>query len=133
MGRVLPEEPFQSADCDGDDTCVILYTGGTTGIPKGAMLTHKNLLYTAQNVCYHERMVAEDIGLYFFPSNHVFAGNHIMNSLFHAYGTIVLHKGFDMDEIASSIEANGVTRLYAVPTIYIRFLNTPECHSCLRS
>jgi len=128
-----PEEPFPSADCDADDTCVILYTGGTTGIPKGAMLTHRNLLYTAQNVCYHERMVVEDRGLCFLPLNHVFAGNHIMNSIFHAFGTLVLHKGFDMDEIVSSIEANSVTRLYAVPTVYIRLLNTPECHNRLRS
>ena len=129
----LPEEPFLSADCDADDTCVILYTGGTTGIPKGAMLTHKNLLYTAQNVCYHERMVSEDRGLCFLPLNHLFAGNHIMNSIFHACGTIVLHTGFDMEEVIASIKANGVTRLYAVPTIYIRFLNTPECHGSLQS
>jgi long-chain acyl-CoA synthetase len=132
-GMSSPTGPYSSVVCDADDTCVILYTGGTTGIPKGAMLTHKNLLYTAQNVCYHERMVAEDRGLCFLPLNHVFAGNHIMNSIFHAFGTLVLHKGFDMDEIVSSIEANRVTRLYAVPTVYIRFLNAPECHSRLRS
>jgi long-chain acyl-CoA synthetase len=132
-GMSSSEGPFPVADCGADDSCVILYTGGTTGIPKGAMLTHKNLLYTAQNVCYHERMVVEDRGLCFLPLNHVFAGNHIMNSIFHAFGTLVLHKGFDMDEIVSSIETNGVTRLYAVPTVYIRFLNTPECHNRLRS
>lgn len=130
---VSPEKIFPGIDCDGDDTCVILYTGGTTGIPKGAMLTHKNLLYTAQNVCYHEQMITEDRGLCFLPLNHVFAGNHIMNALLHAFGTIVLHKGFDMDDIISSIETNGITRLYAVPTVYIRFLNAPECHSRLRS
>jgi long-chain acyl-CoA synthetase len=56
-----------------------------------------------------------------------------MNSIMHAYGTLVLHQGFDMDQIVSSIEANGVTRLYAVPTVYIRFLNNPACHSRLRS
>ena len=37
--------------CDAEEECVILFTGGTTGTPKGAMLTHRNLLYTAQNVC----------------------------------------------------------------------------------
>jgi long-chain acyl-CoA synthetase len=125
--------PFPGQDCDGEDPCVILYTGGTTGVPKGAMLTHKNILYTAQNVCYHERTSSKDRGLCFLPLNHVFAGNHIMNSLMYSMGILVLHKGFDMDEIISSIEVNGVTRLYAVPTVYIRFLNNPDCHSRLRS
>ncbi len=125
--------PFPYVDCNADDPCVILYTGGTTGIPKGAMLTHQNLLYTAQNVCFHERMIAQDRGLCFLPLNHVFAGNHIMNSLFYACGSLILHKGFDIDEIVASIEANHVTRLYAVPTVYIRFLNAPETHSSLKS
>ncbi len=136
LGRKeMPEAKtaFHCLDCDADDPCVVLYTGGTTGIPKGAMLTHTNLLYTAQNVCFHERMTARDRGLCFLPLNHVFAGNHIMNSLFYACGTLVLHKGFDMDLIVSSIESNRVTRLYAVPTVYIRFLNTPESHPCLKS
>jgi len=124
---------FRGADCGPDDTCVILYTGGTTGTPKGAMLTHENLLYTAQNVCYHERTVSGDAGLCFMPLNHVFAGNHIMNSMFYACATLVLHKGFDMDEIISSVEKNRVTRLYAVPTVYIRFLNNPQCHKSLAS
>jgi long-chain acyl-CoA synthetase len=125
--------PFPGMDCEADAPCLILYTGGTTGVPKGAMLTHKNLLYTAQNVCYHERTDAKDRGLCFLPLNHVFAGNHIMNSLLYSFGTLVLHKGFDMDEIISSIEVNGITRLYAVPTVYIRFLNNPDCYSRLRS
>lgn len=125
--------PFPVRDGDGEDPCIILYTGGTTGVPKGAMLTHKNVLYTAQNVCYHERTNAKDRGLCFLPLNHVFAGNHIMNALLYAMGTLVLHKGFDMDEIISSIEANRVTRLYAVPTVYIRFLTNSECHAHLRS
>lgn len=125
--------PFPGKDCDADAPCLILYTGGTTGVPKGAMLTHQNLLYTAQNVCYHERTDSKDRGLCFLPLNHVFAGNHIMNSLLYSFGTLVLHKGFDMDEIISSIEANGITRLYAVPTVYIRFLNNPDCYPRLRS
>ncbi len=128
-----PKEPYPSAECNADDTCTILYTGGTTGKPKGAMLTHKNILYTAQNVCYHERITSEDRSLCFLPLSHVFAGNHIMNAIFHAFGTLVLHKGFDLDKIVSSIETNNVTRLYAVPTVYIRFLNTPACHGSLRS
>ena len=97
------------------------------------MLTHKNILFTAQNACYHERTDQQDRGLCFLPLYHVFAGNHIMNNLLYAGGTLVLHDGFDLDEIVSSIEVNRVSRLYAVPTIYIRLLNNRDCHSRIRS
>lgn len=122
-----------TVDCRPDDVCVILYTGGTTGTPKGAMLTHRNILYTSQNICYHERMVPDDVGICFMPLNHVFGGNHIMNSIFYGCGTLALHRGFDMEEIISSIHTNRVSRLYAVPTVYIRFLNNPDCHKYLKS
>lgn len=122
-----------SMDCEPDDTCVVLYTGGTTGVPKGAMLTHRNLLYTSQNVCFHERLAPGDRSLCFMPLNHVFASNHIMNAGFYSCATLVLHKGFDMDKIVSSISSNQVTRMYAVPTVYIRILNNPDCHPHLGS
>jgi len=125
------QEHGVSVDCGAADMCVILYTGGTTGIPKGAMLTHQNLLYTSQNVCYHERTVPDDALLCFMPLNHVFAGCHIMNSCFYSCATLVLHKSFEMDEIVASIGTNKVTRFYAVPTVYIRLLNNPECHKYL--
>ena len=54
-------QPFVPVDCNPGDECVILFTGGITGTPKGAMLTHRNILYTAQNVCYHERAVLDDV------------------------------------------------------------------------
>ncbi|MBW2066477.1 MAG: AMP-binding protein [Deltaproteobacteria bacterium] len=125
--------PLGVEECEADDTCVHLYTGGTTGVPKGAMLTHKNLLYTCQNVCYHERMSPGDKLLCFMPLNHVFAGCHIMNSCFYSCATLVLHGGFEMEEIISSININRVNRFYAVPTVYIRILNTPEYHKQLDS
>jgi len=119
------QAPFTPVDCHANDECVILFTGGTTGVPKGAMLTHCNILFTAQNVCYHERTVPDDVALCFMPLNHVFGGNHIMNSTLYACGTLVLHKGFDMDRVLASIQTDKVTRFYSVPTVFIRLLNTP--------
>jgi long-subunit acyl-CoA synthetase (AMP-forming) len=75
-----------------DDVTTLLYTGGTTGVPKGAMITHKNLLYSAQTICYYERMVPEDVGICFMPLTHVFGQCHIMNSLLWLWH-IVLLKG----------------------------------------
>ena len=117
----------------GDDTAAILYTGGTTGIPKGAMLTHRNLLYSAQNVAYHERMIPDDVGVIFLPLNHVFAQCHIMHTFFAGCGTLILFPAFDMDAVTAAVIRHGVTRFYAVPTIFIRFLNNPESRKQLKS
>jgi long-chain acyl-CoA synthetase len=122
-----------SARTTGDDVGAILYTGGTTGVPKGAMLTHRNLVSSAQNVAFHERMTPEDVGVCFMPLTHVFAQCHIMNALFFSCGTLVLFPGFDMDEILSAVSTHRVTRFYAVPTVYIRFLNDPSTRERLRS
>jgi long-chain acyl-CoA synthetase len=126
-------EPVLGRITAGDDPCSILYTGGTTGVPKGAILTHRNLLYSAQNVAYHERMIPDDIGVCFMPLNHVFAQCHIMNTFFCSGGTLVLFPSFDMDKVTAAVIEHKVTRFYAVPTIYIRFLNNPEARKQLKS
>jgi len=125
--------PLTEIETSGDDTAAILYTGGTTGTPKGAMLTHRNLLYSAQNVAFHERMVPDDIGTCFLPLNHVFAQCHIMHTFFAGCGTLILFPGFDMDKLVAAVLEHQVTRFYAVPTIFIRFLNNPESRKQLQS
>jgi long-chain acyl-CoA synthetase len=124
--------PFVS-ETKGDDPGSILYTGGTTGTPKGAVLTHGNLLYSAQNVAYHERMVPEDVGICFMPLNHVFAQCHIMNTFFSNCATLILFQAFDMDGVIDAFRKHQVTRFYAVPTIYIRILNASEAKKQLQS
>ncbi|MEJ2641565.1 MAG: long-chain-fatty-acid--CoA ligase [Desulfosarcinaceae bacterium] len=131
--RPETQKPFLPLARDNHDECAILFTGGTTGIPKGAMLTHRNILFSAQNVCYHERAVPEDVALCFLPLNHVFGGVHIMNATFYGCGTLVIHKSFDIDRLLSSVSQEKVTRFYSVPTVFIRLLNTPESHKHLSS
>jgi long-chain acyl-CoA synthetase len=129
----ITDGPIKEIETCGDDTAAILYTGGTTGTPKGAMLTHRNLLYSAQNVAFHERMVPDDIGTCFLPLNHVFAQCHIMHTFFAGCGTLILLPGFDMDKLVAAVIEHKVTRFYAVPTIFIRFLNNPESRKQLKS
>jgi long-chain acyl-CoA synthetase len=131
--RSAGHKPFLPVDCGLDDECAILFTGGTTGIPKGAMLTHRNIMYSAQNVCYHERAIPADVALCFLPLNHVFGGVHIMNSTFFGCGTLVLHKSFDMDRLLSSVQSEKITRFYSVPTVFIRLLNTAKSREYLMS
>jgi len=123
-GRLLEKgsSSFKAVDVDRNNTAAILYTGGTTGIPKGVMLTHENIKSSAHNVTHFERSSQGDRALCFLPPNHVFAQIHIMNSMIYASGCLVIRPSFDLDRVLDAIRRYRVTKFYAVPTIYFRFL-----------
>jgi long-chain acyl-CoA synthetase len=114
---------FKIIDRHPDETAAILYTGGTTGVPKGVMLTHKNIMTSAHNVAYSERSNEQDRALCFLPLSHVFGQIHIMNATICSAGGLVLQPSFDMTSLLGAIKAFKVTKLYAVPTVYIRLLS----------
>jgi long-chain acyl-CoA synthetase len=113
---------FKAIDRDRKDTAAILYTGGTTGIPKGVMLTHENIKSSVHNVSHFERSSQKDRALCFLPPNHIFAQIHIMNSMIYAGGSVVIQPSFDLDKVMDAIKQYGVTKFYGVPTIYYRLL-----------
>ncbi len=113
---------FKALDVDRKNTAAILYTGGTTGIPKGVMLTHENIKASVHNVCHFERTTHVDRGLCFLPLNHVFAQIHIMNSMVYAGSSTVLLSSFDLERVLHTIRRTEVTKFYGVPTIYVRLL-----------
>ena len=120
-GKVLP-----ALDLDRDHPAVILYTGGTTGTPKGAVLTHQNLITSAHHVAYSERSVPTDRALCFLPLSHVFALVHITASTLYSGGSLVMQPSFDLDQALSALANQGVTKFYAVPTVYVRLLGLPD-------
>ncbi|MCX5832496.1 MAG: class I adenylate-forming enzyme family protein, partial [Deltaproteobacteria bacterium] len=71
---------FKAIDRRRKNTAAILYTGGTTGTPKGVMLTHEGISFSSCMIAYFERSVETDVALCFMPFNHVFGQIHIMNS-----------------------------------------------------
>jgi long-chain acyl-CoA synthetase len=113
---------FRAVALDRKNLAAILYTGGTTGTPKGVMLTHENIKASVHNVSHFERSNQEDCALCFLPLNHVFAQVHIMNSMVHVGGSMVVQPSFDLDRVVDAIRRNRVTKFYGVPTIYIRLL-----------
>ncbi len=113
---------FTAIDRDRSDTAAILYTGGTTGTPKGVMLTHENINTAIQSVIFHERSGEEDRALLFLPLNHVFGQMHIMNATISSAGCLEMIPAFDMERVLDLMARGRVTKLFAVPTLYVRFL-----------
>ncbi len=124
---------FETVDRHRQDTAAILYTGGTTGIPKGAMLTHKNIQASVFNVAHYERSTPNDRALCFLPLSHVFGQVHIMGATVLSGGGLVLQPAFDLERVLEAIDRHRVTKFLAVPTIYIRLLRLPDLREKIRS
>jgi long-chain acyl-CoA synthetase len=114
---------FEAVDRDRTDTAVILYTGGTTGIPKGVMLSHENINAAIHTVVFNERSTPEDRALCFLPFNHVFGQMHIMNATILSAGCLEMIPFFDLERVLDLMAAGRVTKFYAVPTVFVRFLS----------
>ncbi|UCF94068.1 MAG: AMP-binding protein [Desulfobacterales bacterium] len=124
---------FKAVDRNRHQTAAILYTGGTTGIPKGAMLSHQNLQAAIHNVAYYERASAADRALCFLPLNHVFAQIHIMHSTVYTGGGLIIQPGFDLEKVLDAIQRRQATKFYAVPTVYIRLLELEDLETKLQA
>ncbi len=114
---------FKALERDRSDTAAILFTGGTTGIPKGVLLTHENITTAINNVVFNERSDQNDRALCFLPFNHVFGQMHIMNATILSGGSLELLPSFDMEKVLNAMESGRVTKLFAVPTVYVRLLS----------
>lgn len=115
-------DTFEAMERDRNDTAAILYTGGTTGNPKGVMLTHENINSTILTVVYDESSNEKDRALCFLPFNHVFGQNHIMNSTILSAGCLEVMPSFDMERVLDLLSSGRVTKLFSVPTVFIRLL-----------
>jgi long-chain acyl-CoA synthetase len=109
---------------DPNDPAVLLYTSGTTGFPKGATLSHGNVISNMESTVHHAGFTHNDRMILFLPLFHVFGQNFIMNATFTAAGTLVMHRRFVLQSVLDSIQNDRVTMFFAVPTIYINLLNT---------
>lgn len=115
---------FQTADRAGDDLAALLYTSGTTGRSKGAMLTHDNLISNALTLKDYWRFTQDDILLHALPIFHTHGLFVATNVTLAAGGTIDFLPRFDLDRIIERLPH--ATAMMGVPTFYTRLLDDPR-------
>jgi long-chain acyl-CoA synthetase len=117
----------QTAATNADDTAVILYTSGTTGRPKGAELTHANLLLNAHVVNMQLVPLTPDtVALGVLPLFHSFGQTVVQNAVLATGGSIVLMPRFDAGGAMALMQKHRVSVFAGVPTMYFALLNHPE-------
>ncbi|GAA2596508.1 AMP-binding protein [Actinomadura fulvescens] len=121
-----PADPVALAEArlavDPADPLVILYTSGTTGRPKGAMLTHRGILASASAQADHLAMDDGDVLLGHLPFNHVGGITCTIMAALVSGGSVALLPAFGPDAALRAIERHRVTFLGAVPTMYVLML-----------
>ena len=109
------------------DVALIQYTGGTTGVPKGAMLTHQNLSANARQVtAIDPQPGAPDRILGVLPLFHVFANTCVLNRTVLSGGCIVMLPRFDAGQVLAALDRTKATSLPGVPTMYQALLDHPQ-------
>lgn len=111
-----------------EDIAVLQYTGGTTGTPKGAMLTHANLSINAAQTLYWDPSVqpGKDIMLGALPLFHVFAMTLVLNASTLGGARMVLMPKFELEEALALVARYRVTLMPGVPTMFTAILNHPD-------
>jgi acyl-CoA synthetase (AMP-forming)/AMP-acid ligase II len=134
-GDVLFEEPDSAdmealagarADVDEDDVAFIVYTSGTTGVPKGAMLTQKNLIAYVNGQVDASFVTSDDRLLLDIPVNHVGGGVMAIMSMLLVGGTLVILDAFIPDEVLRTVQDEKVTVMGQVPAQYILLMMSPS-------
>ncbi len=108
------------------DVAVLQYTGGTTGVAKGAMLTHANLYLNAAVIAAWFPLAKDDIALGVLPFFHIYGMTAAMNAPLYAGGSIVLLPRFDVEAVMETIQKEKVTSFCGVPTMYIAVIHHPD-------
>ncbi|MBW7851138.1 MAG: long-chain fatty acid--CoA ligase [Rhodospirillales bacterium] len=118
---------YQPVDVDPGEVAVLQYTGGTTGVPKGAMLTHANLLANTVQVFrwFPGLQRGEERLLGVLPFFHVFAMTVVMNLGIAAGAELILLPRFELEMLLKTIHKRRPTLFPGVPTIYTAINNAP--------
>ena len=120
--------PLPNVPCDPEEVALLQYTGGTTGVSKGAMLTHRNLIANVlQSVTWdrHAQKGGERM-LTVLPFFHTYGITSCINASIYQAATIILLLRFEIHEVLDAIDRYQPTRMAGVPTMYIALASHPR-------
>jgi acyl-CoA synthetase (AMP-forming)/AMP-acid ligase II len=112
-----------------DDPCLIMYTSGTTGSPKGAVLTHGNIFFNDVNAILEADIRPDDLALAAAPMFHIAMLNGLVLPVFLKGGRSIIHESFKPDEVVATIETEKVTSMFAVPAMMEAISQSPSFES----
>ena len=119
-------DPIEQVALDPETHTVVLpYSSGTTGLPKGVMLSHKNLVANIQQCIHAIRYQDNEVALAALPFFHIYGMQVLMNGLICNGVMTVTMPRFDMVEALEAVQSLGITRFFAVPPIVIGLANAP--------
>ena len=127
FAKLLRESPSTrpaQVDIKGDDLVALPYSSGTTGFPKGTMLTHRNLVSNNLQFTTSLQTNITDVGLIFLPFYHIY-GVMLTGSFLACGGTQVIMERFDLLQSLDLCEKHSVTYYFAVPPIVLALANAP--------
>lgn len=127
MKRKITEEVTVPIDVD-NDLALLQYTGGTTGFPKGVMLTHKNLLANTKmcNAWLYKNKRGEERILAILPFFHVYGMTTVLVLSVMEGNTMIIMPKFDVEATLKTIQKQKPTMFPGAPTMYIGLLNHPD-------
>jgi long-chain acyl-CoA synthetase len=119
------DKDFTTYAADDDETLNILYTSGTTGVPKGVMLTHGNLASEARILAeMREKLDPQAVVIGVLPLYHIYGITSVLNVSMYLGLTIELFTQFDPEKVIAVAEQEKQTILFAVPTMYNRLIQS---------
>jgi fatty-acyl-CoA synthase len=122
----LAERATPFATADGEATALILYTSGTTGVPKGAMLSHRMITWNAVNTQISWGLRDDDSTPTFAPFFHAGGLNVLTTPLIHCGGTVVLAPSSEAGAVLRATAEERCTILFAVPTVFQMIMEHPD-------
>lgn len=124
---LLTHEPAPIVERDVDDLAVLMFTSGTAGFPKAAMLTHGNLLANLDQIdrIPNELRGPGDVSLGVLPFVHIFGLNVILGQALRTGSTVLAIERFDPESCLEAMEKHGVTTIAGAPTMWAAWSHLP--------